>query len=107
MPGNPLKQLEKIEQKMAEISRREGLSNCICKDRMVVARTKTFEAEMNKTCPVHGFRQLGKITVLQLGDGKGNVKEESLGLIELVQEYERRFDRHRQQMLEEDDPEDL
>lgn len=56
MPGNPLKQLEKIEQKMAEISRREGLSNCICKDRMVVARTKTFEAEMNKTCPVHGFR---------------------------------------------------
>jgi len=44
MPGNPRKRLEKIEQKMAEISRREGLSNCICKDRMVVARTKIFEA---------------------------------------------------------------
>jgi hypothetical protein len=107
MPGNPRKRLEKIEQKMAEITRREGLSNCICKDRMLVARTKIFEAEMNKTCPAHGFRQLGKITVLELGDVKGNVKEESLGLTELVQEYERRFARHRQRMLEEDDPEDL
>ena len=95
MPGNPRKRLEKIEQKMAEISRREGLSNYICKDFTLVSLTKIFEAEMNKDLPGSGFRQLGKITVLELGDVKGNVKEESLGLIELMREYERRLARDR------------
>jgi hypothetical protein len=70
---------------------------------------KYFEAEMNQTCPVHGFRRLGTINVLNVRIvDKGNVTEGSQGVPELVQEYERRLARQRQRMLEEDDdPEDL
>jgi len=37
----------------------------------------------------------------------GDVEERSQGVAELVQEYEQRLARHRQQILEEDDPEEL
>jgi hypothetical protein len=63
---------------------------------------------MNQTCPVHGFRRLGKIQVykVRIGPKEGGT-EQSQGVPELVQEYERRLANHRQRMLEEDDPEDL
>jgi hypothetical protein len=113
MPGNPRKRLEKLEQQLAEIKRRESPAKCNCKSFTLAASSEAassdyFEAEMNKTCPVHGFRRLGKILVYEVRTvPNGGVTERSRGVPKLVQEYERRLARHRQRLLEEDDPEDL
>lgn len=108
MPGNPRKRLEKLERQLDEIKRRESPGKCNCRNFTLAATSEYFQAEMNQTCPVHGFRRLGKIQVykVQIGPGEG-VTERSQGVSELVQEYERRLARHRQRMLEEDDSEDL
>jgi len=108
MPGNPRKRLEKLEQQVAEIKRRESPAKCNCRPFTIAASAEYFEAEMNQTCPVHGFRRLGKINVLNVEIvDKGKVTERSQGVPELMQEYERRLANQRQRMLEEDDPEDL
>jgi hypothetical protein len=95
MAGNRRRRLEKLEQKLADLARQEALANCSCRDRIFVNSTKVFEAEMSKTCPVHGFRRLGRIYVVQVvGTSPGrarNIDEKSVGLGELVQEYERRL----------------
>ena len=50
---------------------------------------------MSKTCPAHGFRRLGQIYVVKVGDtSRGRtmkIDEKSIGLDELVQEYDRRL----------------
>ena len=108
MPGNLRKRLEKLEQQLAEIKRRESLGKCNCRNFTLAATAEYFEAEMNQTCPVHGFRRLGKIQVYKVTIGaKEGVTERSQGVRELVQEYERRLARHRQRILNEDDSEDL
>ena len=109
MAGNPRKRLEKLEQQMAEIARRESAANCNCRTHTLAAAAEYFAAEMNKTCPVHGFRRLGKIQIMevQVVGRNGSIEERSQGVAELVQEYEERLARHRQQILEKDAPEDL
>lgn len=111
MPGNLRKRLEKLEQQLAEIKRRESPGTCNCRNFTLAATPEYFQAEMNQTCPVHGCRRLGKIQSMEvriLGKN-GDVEKRSRGLTELVREYERRLARDRQRMLEleEDDPEDL
>lgn len=97
MSGNRRKRVEKLEQKLADLIRQEALVNCICLERLFVdSREKErFLSEMNKTCPVHGFRRLGKITMVQIvstgGKDAGKIDERYLGLEELVQEYKRRL----------------
>jgi len=109
MSENPRKRLEKLEQQMAEMKRQESPDKCICKNFTLAASAEFFKAEMNQTCPVHGFRQLGKIRVMevQVAGRNGSIEERSQGVAELVQEYEERLARHRQQILEKDAPEDL
>jgi hypothetical protein len=108
MPGNPRKRLEKLEQQVAEIKRRESPAKCNCRNLTLAATAEYFAAEMNQTCPVHGFRRLGKIQVYKVWIGaKEGGTERSQGVPELVQEYERRLANHRQRMLEEDDSQDL
>ncbi len=108
MPGNTRKRLEKLEQMLAEIKRRESPAKCNCKNFTIAAAAEFFKAEMNQTCPVHGFRRLGKIQVYKVTIGaQEGVTERSQGVRELVQEYERRLARHRKQILDEDDSEDL
>jgi hypothetical protein len=108
MPGNPRKRLEKLEHQLAELKGRESPAKCNCRNFTIAAAAEFFEAEMNQTCPVHGFRRLGKILVYKVRIGaKEGSTERSQGVPELVQEYERRLANHRQRMLEEDDPEDL
>ena len=57
------RRLAKVQQQMAEIARREELSNCNCRD-MTDAddqRPEKFEREMNLPCPTHGLRRLGTL----------------------------------------------
>jgi len=95
MSGNRRRRLEKLEQKLADLARQEALANCNCQKFMFVNSTKVLEAEMSKTCPAHGFRRLGQITIVQIvptrKDRADSVDERSVGLEELVQEYKRRL----------------
>jgi hypothetical protein len=95
MSGNRRKRLERLEQKLGDLVRREELANCNCQTLTFAWSTKTFEAEMNTPCPTHGFRRLGQIMVVSVvpmaGENVGTVDEESLGLDQLVEEYEGRL----------------
>ena len=54
------------------------------------ASAELFKTEMNQTCPVLGFRRLGKVQVQVMEvcsvGNNGNVEELSQGVAELVQE---------------------
>jgi hypothetical protein len=95
MSGNCRKRVEKLEQKLADLIRQEALVNCICLERLFVGLREKFESEMNTTCPVHGFRRLGMITIVRIvntaGKDAGKIDEGYLGLKKLVEEYERRL----------------
>jgi hypothetical protein len=68
-----LKRLVRLEKIMAETAERERLADCICnlggywgptmvfKSSAFASDADYFEAKMNQTCPVHGFRDLGLI----------------------------------------------
>lgn len=58
--------MEKLEQKLADLLRQQALANCNCPRFTVASSSKVFEAEMKKTCPVHGFRRLGHIIVTRV-----------------------------------------
>jgi len=95
MSGNQRRRLERLEEKYADLARQEALANCICQTLTFAHSTKIFEAEMNKTCPAHGFRRLGRITIVRIvptrEDRADSVDERSVGLRELVKEYTRRL----------------
>lgn len=96
MPGNRRKRLEKLEQKLGDLVRKEALANCNCLKRVFVGSTEKLEAEMNKICPAHGFRRLGQITIVSIGtrewrESTGQI-DESQGLQQLIEEYHRRLD---------------
>src|ERR1700746_3469705 len=65
--GNRRKRLERLEQRLADLLREEALVNCICLKKLFVGSREKFLSEMNKTCPVHGFRRLGVITLVYIG----------------------------------------
>jgi hypothetical protein len=54
----------------------------------MAAAAEFFKTEMNQTCPVLGFRRLGKVQVMEVCSvgNNGNVEERSQGIPELVQE---------------------
>ena len=60
------RQLAKVERKQADRARREKLANCICGGTIIALSLapELFEAEMNRTCPVHGFRRFGQIAAM-------------------------------------------
>ena len=87
MSGTQRKRLERLEQKLAEIAIRKSAANCNCRNFTIAASAEHFEAETNKTCPVHGFRRLGKIQVYKVLIGaQEGVTERSQGVPKLVQE---------------------
>jgi hypothetical protein len=85
------KRLARVEQTLANIAKREKMANCICRDCTLVLphEPEKFEAEMNRTCPVHGFRRLGQIMQVVF-IGPDGVAEESAKLDELLEIYEAR-----------------
>lgn len=108
MSGNFRKRLEKLERQTAEIGLPDADAKCTCRMSTIACSPEHFKAEMNQICPVHGFRRLGKINVLETQivgkDGRVNV---SVGIRELVQEYERRLARYQERLLSKDDDEEV
>jgi hypothetical protein len=84
------RRLEKAEKALAETAEQEKLANCICrvgpKARPTIAisiEPEKFEAEMNRKCPVHGFRDLGQIMHIKVTD----LPDERFPLDDLLDEY--------------------
>jgi hypothetical protein len=93
------RRLAKAEQQVAAMARHTKLANCNCCPQdptgigipLLVTNTKEFEAKMNLPCPVHEFRHLGKLVVVQFVHGDRTIAEESVGLNKVVEEYEHRL----------------
>ena len=84
------KRLAVLERLMAEKLTSKRMSDCICKnyetDITIVVSNNigAFEAEMNRECPVHGLRRLGKILPVVFESVDGNPSEETLKLDQLL-----------------------
>ena len=108
MAGNLQKRLQRLEQLLADLTKRNSHAKCNCRQFTIAPSAQYFAAEMNQTCPVHGFRQLGKIKIFRVTTHPNSVDEEtSLAIRNVVKEYQHRLARHREEMLkkiqEEDD----
>ena len=59
--------LATVEQQIADIAEREKLASCNCREHTLAFNVlaEDFEKEMNLSCPVHGFRRLGKVTFVR------------------------------------------
>ena len=88
------KRLDKLEQRMADQTRRAELANCTCQFMTVAisGQPEEFEAEMNLPCPAHGFRRLGRITHIQFINPEDGTAEPCPRLDELIATYEARLD---------------
>jgi hypothetical protein len=87
------RRLAKVEQRLTDRARRKKLANCICREGTQAAEAEEFEVEMNRTCPVHGFRRLGKITPLVYVNPDKTFTEDSAKLLKLIETYELRVSR--------------
>ena len=99
------RRLEKAEKALAETAEQEELANCICKVGAKSSPTivqsnepEKFEAEMNRKCPVHGFRHLGPILVIRITDHPG----ERFRVDDLLDEYKARKSEYERAKLEHD-----
>jgi len=88
------RRLAKVEKAAADKVEQERLATCICKRYGESAPTIVFssepgkfEAEMNRTCPVHGFRHLGHLIVFRCADHRGRYNTR---IDELMAEYDAR-----------------
>lgn len=84
------RRLTKVEQELTSRERRRELANCTCREVTVALpnQIEEFEAEMNRTCPAHGFRRLGQILALSFVKPDRTVTEESIKLAQLLEKYE-------------------
>jgi hypothetical protein len=85
------KRLVKAEHMLAHLAKGESGAKCICQMVTVASpdRTEEFEAEMNRTCPVHGFRRLGMIVRVEFV-GRERRVEENANLDQLLETYRAR-----------------
>jgi hypothetical protein len=83
------RRLAKVERELVDSARQEKLTNCICLANIIAVSTdpEQFEAEMNRPCPVHGFRRLGKIIAVNLRCTDGSEREEVARLGQLIETY--------------------
>jgi hypothetical protein len=99
------KRLAKLEQEQANRARAEELADCNCPEfksamPFLAISPEAFQAETNKTCPVHRFRRLGSISSIVFVEpnatcGGARIKE-SAKLLQLIDEYELRLAQHSQ-----------
>lgn len=95
--SNLERRLAKVERLVADRARREKLANCNCGPQdpesglIIVSDSRQLEAEMNLTCPAHGFRCLGQVMVIRSDEEDETFAEESVRLAKLFDEYERRL----------------
>jgi hypothetical protein len=89
MSGKLRRRLDIIERHLAESARRDQLANCNCPEILVALphQVEELEAEMNRSCQVHGLRRPKKLLVVSFVNPDTSVTEESVKLGELVAKY--------------------
>lgn len=81
------------ERTFARIAKQAALATCICVDAVFPDNADEFEREMNRVCPVHGFRSLGQIDrIFYVNPDRSVVKDPKFD--ELTKIYEVRRARH-------------
>ncbi|SRR5579872_368534 len=97
MGRNLEKRLRNVEEKLTEIRKQEMLANCNCHAVVSVSRgmEKEFEAELNRTCPAHGFREviITHFVGIEPADHNGNPIARIIPnpvVDELIKDYDRR-----------------
>jgi hypothetical protein len=96
------KRLARVEKVLAQTAKQKELASCICQDLTFALphEAEQFEAEVNRTCPVHGFRRLGQILPVTFVKPDKTYTEESIKLLQLVEAYELRLSQLSQSGLE-------
>jgi hypothetical protein len=81
------------ERTFARIAKQAALANCVCVDDFFPNNADDFEVEMNRVCPVHGFRSLGEIErIYFVNPDRSVVKDHKFD--ELIKIYEERRARY-------------
>jgi hypothetical protein len=100
MSGNLDRGLAKVEQQLAEKAKERELAKCTCPIMMCASDPEEFRAEMDRTCPVHQFRDLGHIfAVLTSFEGADGTPQNDTRLEELLNTYDSRRSRYRRSLL--------
>lgn len=109
MSRNFAKRLAQVEQRLAEVARREKLANCNCKEIMFFRTAERFEEEKNLPCPGHGFRDLGRIGITVVFPSAGELPEDNSKLRQLIAAYETARALHRAdlELKKEDDSQEF
>jgi hypothetical protein len=94
------KRLAKVEKHLADRARHAELANCVCREMTTAWTHEEFEAEMNQTCPVHGFRRLGIIHSISFVNPDRTLTEDSLKLEQVIETYKLRLAQHSQSGIE-------
>src|ERR1700736_484500 len=100
MSGKLNRRLAKIEQAVSKMARQEILADCNCRDvnEIFLGDDAKIEAELNLTCPVHAERRLGRwlnFDIVAEGRRVPNPRRDLL-----VENYNRRYARQLEQMVE-------
>lgn len=96
--------LAKVERRLGNVAKKEQLANCNCKfigATIACNPPEHFEAEMNRPCPAHGFRDLGIIISYGIVDSGGRL-EDNTRLKQLVATYRARRARYQADIESED-----
>ena len=99
------KRLATLEQEQADRARREELADCNCPAMkssvpFLAVFPEAFEAELNETCPVHGFRRFGAITIIDFVNLDGTESESAAKMHQLITSYRLRLAQHSQSSIE-------
>jgi len=109
------RRLAKVEQQQADRARREELADCNCPaikssvSFLVPIFPEALEAQLNKTCPVHGLRRFGDMVIMNFLNLDGTESERTAKLRQLIRSHELRLSQQSQSGVEpeKDDSQEL
>jgi hypothetical protein len=93
------RRLARVEQTLANRKKEDDLVNCVCGENILAwsGRAKELEAELNRTCPAHGFRRVGRIHCFRFAvtettpeSEKERLGREDAELHQVIDEYKSR-----------------
>jgi len=88
------KRLAQVEQRLANVAKRDQLVDCNCKQMTFFRTAEHFEAEKNLPCPGHGFRDLGRVNITIVVPLNGAPRDDTTRLEQLIATYEAARARH-------------
>ncbi len=101
----------KLEQERADRARRDELADCNCPEMkspvpfLAPVFPEALEAALNKTCPVHGLRRLGPITIFDFVNLDRTESERTTKLRKLIESHGLRLLQHSQSGAEPEEDE--